>query len=371
MGEPLKNQFDRTVPRAIAAQIARVSKSFRPDKFLKDVLRGYDALELMDRGRAIGDVLGRHLPADYPAALDILMRSIREPHGGHHLKGGMAAFYYMPHTSFIAQYGLDHFDISMKAQRELTQLFSAEFSIRPFIERHEQRSLDLLRMWATDQSEHVRRLVSEGTRPRLPWGPRLRSFQKDPAPVIDLLELLKDDSSLYVRRSVANNLNDIGKDHPDVLIEVAKRWMKGASEERRLLVQHALRSLIKQGNNEALQILGFGEKATVAIERPKVTPRRVSKAGKVTVSFTIRSRSRRSQTILVDLRVHYRKANGTTTPRVFKLRKLDLPPGGTAMFRKTIALKDLTTRKHYAGKHLVDMLINGAVKPIGVFHLTA
>ena len=369
MGEPLKNQFDRTVPISIAGQIARISKNFRAKEFLADLFRNYDALELMDRGRAIGETLGRFLPSDYPAALDILMRSIREPQGKHNLRGGMSAFYYMPHTSFVAKYGLDHFDLSMRAQYELTQVFSAEFSIRPFIDKYEKESLDLLRTWAADPSHDVRRLVSEGTRPRLPWGSRLRSFQKNPKPVLDLIELLKDDDSLYVRRSVANNLNDIGKDHPDVLIKVAKRWMKGASEERRALVQHALRSLIKQGNQEALAILGFGETARVVVENASVSPRRVLKNGTVKISFSLLSTARSSQTVLVDLRIHYRKANGSSTPKVFKLKKLELAPKGTATFRKSLSLKDLTTRKHHAGEHVVEILVNGTIKPIGAFYL--
>ena len=370
MGEPLKNQFDRSVPKAIAGQITRVWKDFPKARFLNDVFSDYDSLELMDRGRSIGGKLGRHLSADYPEALDILMRSIREPSAKHSLERGMAAFYYLPHTCFIAQYGLDHFEISMRAQHALTQLFSAEFSIRPFIEKYEGQSLQMLREWTTDPSEHVRRLVSEGTRPRLPWGSRLRRFQDNPAPVLELLDFLKDDSSLYVRRSVANNLNDIGKDNPDVLIKVAKRWMKGASENRRVLVAHSLRSLVKQGNPEALEILGFGDKVSVSVEDATVSPARVSPGGRVQVSFTMQSASRKTQTILVDLRIHFRKANGTATPKVFKLRKLDLPPRGSVTFRKSFSLKDLTTRKHYPGEHVVDILVNGSVEPIGVFYLS-
>jgi 3-methyladenine DNA glycosylase AlkC len=369
MGEPLKKQFDRAVPRAIAEQVSRVWGGFQAERFLADVLKGYDQLELMDRGRAIGNALSRHLPPEYPSALDVLLRSIREPHSGHKLRGGMAAFYYMPHTSFIASYGLDHFELSMKAQHELTQLFTAEFSIRPFIEKYEQKSLDLMRRWASDPSADVRRLVSEGTRPRLPWGTRLRSFQKNPAPVIALLEMLKDDESLYVRRSVANNLNDIGKDHPDVLVKTAKRWMKGATDERRALVRHALRSLVKQGNAEALAILGFVGSVDVVVEDVSVSPRRVPSGGRVAVSFTVRSQSRRRQRILVDFRIHFVKANGSSSPKVFKLKAVDLEAGDTASFRKSVTLGDLTTRKHYPGVHAVDVLVNGSVIPAGAFTL--
>jgi 3-methyladenine DNA glycosylase AlkC len=369
MGEPLKNQFDKSVPHAIAEQVSRAWGEFDGETFLADVLQGYDALELMDRGRAIGSALSRHLPSGYPAALEVLMRSIREPHSGHNLRGGMAAFYYMPHTAFIASNGLDHFELSMKAQHELTQLFTAEFSIRPFIEKYEQKSLDLLRTWASDPSADVRRLVSEGTRPRLPWGSRLRSFQKNPAPVIALLELLKDDDSLYVRRSVANNLNDIGKDHPDILVRTARRWMKGATAERSALVRHALRSLVKQGNADALAILGFGRSVAVVVENPSLSPRRVVAGGRVTVSFTIRNRSPRRQRILVDFRIYFVKANGSSSPKVFKLKSVELDGSEAATFRKTVTLGDLTTRKHYSGVHAVDVLVNGSAIPIGAFTL--
>ena len=169
----------------------------------------------------------------------------------------MAAFLYMPHLFFVARHGLDHFEDSMRAQHALTQLFTAEYSIRAFLEKHPGATLARLREWTADPSHHVRRLVSEGTRPRLPWAPRLRAFQKDPRPVLELLELLKDDPELYVRRSVANNLNDIGKDHPALLTAVAKRWLRGASPERRWIVSHALRSAVKRADAGALGALGY------------------------------------------------------------------------------------------------------------------
>ena len=368
MGEPLKKHFDARVPRAIAKQISEVWPEFPTTRFLADVLRDYDDLELMDRGRSIGRALGRHLPDDFPTAIDILMRSIDvpRPNAG---TGGMASFYYLPHTSFVAESGIDHFDESMRAQYKLTQLFTAEFSVRPFIERHEQKSLGLLRRWANDPNHHVRRLVSEGTRPRLPWGSRLRRFQENPAPVIKLLELLKDDPEIYVRRSVANNLNDIGKDHPDVLLGVARRWMKGASSERLTLVRHALRSLIKQGNPEALALLGFGGAPKVSTENVVIDPKRVTKGAKVVIGFNLLSRAQRSQKLLVDLRVYFVKANGKPSPKVFKLKSVELQSGETATFRKTITLAELTTRKHHPGRHEVEALINGIVFALGSFRV--
>lgn len=369
MGEPLKNQFGERIPRSLARQIKTVWPQFRERDFLADALDGYEELELMDRGRFIARALARHLPPNYPEALEILMRSIDERRPGDQVEGGMAAFFFLPHTCFIAQSGIEHFDESMQAQYRLTQLFSAEFSIRPFIERYETESLALLRTWAVDPNEHVRRLVSEGTRPRLPWGGRLRRFQEDPSRVIALLELLKDDAEIYVRRSVANNLNDIGKDHPDILIRIAKKWMRGASDERRALVKHALRSLVKQGNPDALELLGFGREARVAIEDVVIRPKRVPKGGKVTIMFGIRSRSRSAQRIIADMRIHFIKANGKASLKVFKLKSIELAGGGRETFRKTVTLADLTTRKHYPGRHFVDALVNGKAIPLGSFVL--
>lgn len=370
MAEPLKNYFDDRVPRAIALQIAVVWPGFRAEAFVADVLDGYGALGLMDRGRHIARVLRRHLPGDYPEALEILLRSVGERPSRTEGDGGMASFLYLPHVCFVAEFGLDDFDASTRALYVLTQRFTAEFSIRPFIERYERETLALLHEWAGDPDVHVRRLVSEGTRPRLPWAGRLRRFQKDPAPVLALLERLRDDPEPYVRRSVANNLNDIGKDHPEALVDVARRWMVDASEERRALVKHALRSLVKQGHPEALAILGFGGSAAAAIEDVRITPDPVAKGGKVTVEFFVRSTSPRVQNLLVDFRIHFVKANGNASPKVFKMKAVDLPAGGAASFRKTVSLADLTTRRHYPGEHRVEALLNGRVEPLGSFTVT-
>jgi 3-methyladenine DNA glycosylase AlkC len=371
MAEPLRNHFTAEVPRRLATMVKQVWPAFRREAFLSDVLDGFEPLELMDRGRHIARALGRHLPAGYPDAISILLRSLGDRPARTEGDGGMASFFYLPHVCFVAEFGLDHFDISMRANYELTQRFTAEFSIRPFIERYERASLRVLRKWARDPNVHVRRLVSEGTRPRLPWAGRLRRFQHDPGPVVTLLEQLKDDGEAFVRRSVANNLNDIGKDHPDLLVDVARRWMEGASDERQALVRHALRSLVKQGHPGALDVLGYGRKARVAIEDVVISPARVRLGGKVVVAFAARSTARRTERVLVDLRVHFVKANGRTSPKVFKLKAVDLPPAGVVSCRKTVSLADLTTRRHYPGRHIVEALINGRVAPVGAFSVTA
>ena len=338
MAEPLKNQFGPDVPHRIGAMIAAVHPRFDVRAFVRDCLKGYDALNLVARGWRIADTLHAHLPTDYDEAVEVLVRSLG-PRLESSAGNGMAPFLYMPHAQFVARYGLDRFEPSMRAQYEITRRFTAEFSIRPFIERHPEATLARLAKWARDPDANVRRLVSEGTRPRLPWAPRLRDFQRDPRPVLALLELLKDDSELYVRRSVANNLNDIGKDNPEILFDTARRWLVGADANRRWIVKHALA--------------------------------RVRAGGAVTIVFDVANRGVRRQRALVDFRIHFVKASGRTAPKVFKLKAVDLAPGESAALSKKVSLAEMTTRRHHPGLHAVDAIVNGKASPIGRFALMA
>lgn len=369
MADQLKDQFGPSAARAIATMIQAVHPDFPRKPFLEAVLEGFEPLSLTARGFRIADALHEHLPADYPRAIDILLRSASQPHE-HRASRGMAAFLYMPHLFFVARHGLEHFDESMRAQHALTQRFTAEYSIRAFLEKYPQRTLAQLREWTQDHSPPVRRLVSEGTRPRLPWAPRLRAFQEDPGPVLELLELLKDDPELYVRRSVANNLNDIGKDHPAVLAAVAKRWLADATPERRWIVGHALRSAIKRAEPGALAALGCGREARVKLRRVRIEPASPRIGGHVTVSFEISSTARAVQRVMADLVVHFVKSRGTGA-KTFKLRALQLAPGENVALSKKIGLEQLTTRKHHAGLHRVDALLNGRRVPLGKFRLRA
>ena len=370
MAEPLKNQFGRRVPEQIAAMITGVHRRFPTDLFLRRVMLGYEELELMPRARKIAHQLRQHLPSDFTKAVAILVQSL-----GPKLIGtesfGMAPFLYLPHVFFVAEFGLEHFDCSMQAQYELTQRFTAEYSIRPFIEKHPAATLKQLKVWAQDPSSHVRRLVSEGTRPRLPWAPRLRQFQIDPQPVLKLLELLKDDSELYVRRSVANNLNDIGKDHPDKLIDVTTRWLKDATPERQWIVGHALRSAVKRAEPAALSLLGYQHTRDIKIVASKFSPIAPRIGGRVNISIDLENVSTKRIPLLVDLIVHFVKANAKTAPKVFKLKTEVLEPRAQVNFSKVISLCEMTTRKHYPGCHHVDILINGTALPIGSFALTS
>ena len=372
MATSLKTFFSLSLVRRIAADIERVHPAFPSREFVKDATKGLDDLELLDRGKHITRALERHLPANYPDAIDILLRSLGPEHATDELLGvGMAPFYYLPHTHFVATRGLDHFELSMRAQYELTKRFSAESSIRPFIAADPERTFGTLRQWARDPNAHVRRLVSEGTRLRLPWAMRVRWLDTNPELVLELLELLKDDPAPLVRRSVANNLNDLGKVHPMVLARTCSTWLEDASAERRALIEHALRSAVKRGDASALRLLGYGKKPAVTIEGVRIAPARVAIGGSVAVRFVVSSTSRSAQELLVDLGVHFVKAGGTSTRKVFKVKRVVLPAREKVALTKSISLAVHTTRTPRPGRHGVDVIVNGKTTRVGYLTVTA
>ena len=370
MAEQLKTFFSPALVRRLSGDIARVHPAFDSRAFIRDATRGLDDLELLDRGKHIARALAKHLPKEYPAAVDVLLRSLGPEHATDELVGvGMGPFFYLPHTLIVAELGLDHFQLSMKAQYELTKRFSAEGSIRPFIAKYPDRTLGTLREWTMDANPHVRRLVSEGTRLRLPWAMRVPWLDANPHRVLELLELLKDDPTTLVRRSVANNLNDLGKVHPALLAKTAEAWLKGAGENRRALIEHALRSAVKRGDANALKLLGYGKKPAVVIDNVRFAPKRVAIGGRVVMDFVVRSTSRTTQDLLVDVAVHFVKARGHSAKKVFKVKRVSLPARGTVALSFSVSLKVHTTRKPNPGKHTVDVLVNGAPFPAGSFEV--
>jgi 3-methyladenine DNA glycosylase AlkC len=369
MAEPLKRFFERGVVERIAAALAAVDPAFPARRFVDEATAGLDALELLGRGRHIAAALRRALPDDFPRAVDCLVASLG-PEAAPTEGAGMAPFLYLPHVIYVAEHGLAHFEAAMHAQYELTKRFTAEFSIRAFLERYPEETLARLHTWVTDASPHVRRLVSEGTRPRLPWAPRLRAFQADPRPVLALLERLKDDPDRYVIRSVANNLNDIGKDHPDLLLAVCTRWLADATPERRWLVRHALRSLTRRGDAAALALLGFRGGSALSVEAT-IAPARVRIGGAIEVTVTVRNASRRAESAALGLAVHFVKADGRARPKNFRLGSAEVPARGTATLRKRISFAPMTTRRHYPGRHRLDVLVNGRAVPAGSVLLLA
>jgi hypothetical protein len=188
--------------------------------------------------------------------------------------------------------------------------------------------------------------------------------------VIVLLEELKDDPVEYVRRSVANNLNDLAKDHPDLVIEVARRWWSDGDYHRRRLVRHGLRTLIKAANLEALDVLGYGPSSAAKVATVTVGPQSLPIGGKITIEVVVHNPSDGPAGALVDLRVHFVKANGTTSAKVFKGAELNLEPGESGTVRKSVSVAQHTTRTHYPGEHRVEVVLNGATVPAGSFILT-
>jgi 3-methyladenine DNA glycosylase AlkC len=237
----------------LAHNISRVHPTFAAGSFRRAARAGLGPLGLLQRGRHLAHALRQYLPSDYAEAVGVLLRSLTPPLETTE-DNGLAVFFYLPHVTFVGLYGLDDFETSMRAQYELTKRFSAEFSLRPFLIRQPERTLARLSEWTRDPDPHVRRLCSEGTRPRLPWAPRLPAFIEDPRPVLPLLTALRDDPSLYVRRSVANHLGDIAKDHPELVFKLCAHWLRGASAERKWLLRHALRHPARKGDPTALRL---------------------------------------------------------------------------------------------------------------------
>lgn len=274
----------------------------------------------------------------------------------------------MPMADYVALHGQAHVELSLNALKDMTSRFSSEFAIRPFLHHHQDRTLDIIAAWIDDKNEHVRRLVSEGTRPRLPWGMRLKSFVEDPKPVLALLEELKDDPSEYVRRSVANNLNDIAKDHGDHVATIAMAWMSDASPDRKRLVRHALRTLIKSGHPMALKALGYGP-PKIELETFDIITPRVELGAAVEFAVKLRSRSQSDQPLIIDYAVHHKRADGTTSPKVFKWKTVSLLAGETLAITRRHAIKPITTRRYYSGLHHVEILVNGKGLGREDFHL--
>ncbi len=353
----LKNFIDKPLVGQIADRIATVQTDFARDAFVAATVGGLDELELKQRFAFIADKLREYLPAEYPAALAILVDILAAETGRFEPIDG-ADFRLLPIPAFVERHGLAHPQESLDAIYIITRQVTCEAAIRPYIIHHRELTFARLHEWARDDNEHVRRLVSEGSRPRLPWSPPLREIIADPSPTLALLEQLKDDKSLYVRRSVANHWNDISKDHPQLLLERMREWSEGASTERRWLINHALRTLVKQGDKEALAILGYGRPA-VEMRDLRLSPVVLHFGGELTFSFSLHSRSQSSQALMVDFVMHFVKANGKTAPKVFKLKKLRLKAGETATITKKVAIRPISTRRYYPGRQRLEIQVNG------------
>jgi len=356
-----KDYLDKKRVKAMAERIGLASSRFDTAAFVTAVMGdGYAELELKDRIKRIAECLHEYLPSNYEKALTVLKKVAPD----------LSDFENWCLTTYVELYGLKFFETSMDALEYLTRYGTGEFAIRPFVLNHTDRVLPIMHRWAENNNEHVRRLAAEGSRPRGVWVAHVPVFKEDPRPVIEILDKLKTDPSLYVRKAVANNLNDISKDNPELAVRTARRWQKNGQKTTAWIIKHGCRSLIKQGRHDVFGLLGFTEKPKVAIARFKTNRKRVRIGDSFKLSVDIVSKANVEQRLAIDYRVHYRKANGKLAPKVFKLAEKTLPPGGTVSLSTGHSFRAMTTRKHYPGRHEIEIVINGRTCDRIEFHLT-
>jgi len=372
MPDPFKNLFNKTNIRGMGQHYAKAWPEFELEAFVAAATKDMESLELKERSAQITEAMATYLPADFEKAAAIMLASLAPAEETNIFadvdERGIAGFLIMSMTHYVGLHGLGHFDISMNLLKEMTIRSTSEFGIRFFLLDDPERTLSVLEAWTTDPNQHVRRLVSEGSRTRLPWAMRLPAFMTDPAPVIHLLELLKDDDEEYVRRSVANNLNDIAKDHPDLVAEIASQWLKGAEKNRERLVRHACRTLIKQGHQATLKAFGYN-KARVEVDKLEVLNSSVAFGSALEFELGLTSASADSQPLIIDYAIHHQKANGSTSPKVFKWKTLTLERHATLVAKRRHPMKMITTRVYYPGTHKLEILINGTSVGVVDFEL--
>lgn len=368
MAEPFKNLLSPNLVDDMGKALARSAKSagvpFDARRFTREAKSGLEVLELKGRALHVAMALEAALPESFDTIATILEGSLAPPATSDALGSlrsgpdGLAGWAVWPLTLVVEHTGFTHPKRALACLRELTMRFSSEWAIRAFVEHHPELTFKTLARWTRDPNLHVRRLVSEGTRPRLPWGQRLVSLVKDPSPTLPLLEALRDDPEEYVRRSVANHLNDIAKDHPDLVATLLADWMKGATKEREKLVRHASRSLVKAGHTNTLAVHGASEpfqgRASLSLEKAKL---RMGDTLAFRVALT--STSKHEQRLVVDYVIHHVKKSGGTSPKVFKGWTFDLAANEARELRKSHKIVPITTRVYYAGTHALECVVNG------------
>lgn len=264
----------------------------------------------------------------------------------------------MVFPDFIEIYGLDHWNISIPALKYFTSFFSSEFAVRKFIVKDKNFMMATMLEWSKDENYHVRRLSSEGCRPRLPWAIKLNDFVSDPSLILPILENLKSDPELFVRRSVANNLNDISKDHPDLILKLAKKWV-GQNPNVDWIIKHGLRTLLKKGNSEALAIFELKEPKDIKIKNLTLTKKSFKIGSRLEFNFEVVNNHSLDQKLRIDYTIYYLKKNGIYSKKVFKILERSMRSKSTEKILKYHSLRQMTTRTHYVGKHYLEISING------------
>lgn len=355
MAERLKDRFfNRDFYDDLNAAITSTYPTFDSAAFIQQIYcEGWQDRPLMAWMRHTTQVLGGLLPTDYRAALAILLQAAPQ----------MAAYEYenLIFSDFVATYGLTDWEASLPALERFTQIASAEFAVRPFITQDQPRMMAQMLTWATHPHAQVRRLASEGCRPLLPWGMVLRGLKADPAPILPILEQLKADPAETVRRSVANNLNDIAKNQPEQVLAVTGRWAVSQDAGTQWIIRHALRTLIKRGHPQALALVGYPLGGVFALHDLTVTPQALHMGEELTLSFVLESSSHAPQNLMVDYIMYFMRANGQHNAKVFKLMKAVLPAQEQLTVSKRHSFRPISTRRYYAGPHAIEVQVNGVV----------
>ncbi|WP_136465769.1 DNA alkylation repair protein [Flagellimonas onchidii] len=356
MAELFKNIYTPTFFKRFSLCVKEVFPEFNTTPFLKDIYNDeWDAKELKQRMRHITHVLKNHLTDDFETNVELLLNSIPVLKQNE-LKPTSLEFIFFP--DFIEVYGINNYDISIRAFETITKLESCEFAVRPFIIKYTEKMMQQMLHWSQHEHPKVRRLASEGCRPRLPWAMALPELKKDPTPILPILENLKEDVSESVRRSVANNLNDISKDNPGLVIQLAKKW-KGKSKELDWVVKHACRTLLKQGIPDVMRLFGFGKADKVKIQKFKILTPIVSIGEGLEFSFILKNTDRKNIKIRLEYGLYYQKANGSLSRKVFKISEKEYERDSSTEIIRKQPFKIITTRKLHTGLHQLSLIING------------
>ncbi len=355
-------QFYHRFSKILSQEIA----DFDSKKFQQLIFdEAWDSRELKERMWHTSQILNRFFPESFESAGDLIMRLVDASVADGFTNAGLQ---FMCLPDYVERYGLEDFDTSVRVFEHITQFTSCEFAVRPFVIRYPVEMVQKMASWSKHSNEHVRRLASEGSRSRLPWAIALPDFKTDPTPVLPILENLKHDPSEYVRRSVANNLNDIAKDNPQITLKVCREWI-GKTPDTDRLVKHACRTLLKAGNTDALQLFGYGDPNVFAISDFKVETPKVLFGEDLKFSFRLSNTGNSEELVRLEYGMYYMKANGSLSKKVFKISERPIDAGSEQIINRKQSFKPISTRKYYPGGHEVSVIINGEEKGRMAFEL--
>jgi len=352
MPEKLKDQYFTKESVTKFAEIVKLFYSkFDKKKFIKLVFdNNFGDIELMAKMHHVTICLEQVLPESYQKTLSVLIKVAPKVKG----------FESICLPDYVEKYGIAYWDESLDALAVFTKYSSSEFAIRPYIIKNENNAMALMKKLARDKDKNVRRFASEGCRPRLPWAMALPNLKKDPSLILPILELLKNDESEFVRRSVANNLKDISKDHPNLVLKLCKKW-QGKSEETNWIIKHACRTLLKSGNSQAMVLFGFGDPKNINVENLTLNKKKIKIGQKLEFSYMLKVTAKKKSKVRLEYAVTFAKANNKFSKKVFKISEKSYDPGEYSLSKKH-SFANLSTRKHYAGKHQIAIIVNGVEK---------